>query len=165
ATITNLEGGTYSLAWSGNNGTLFGGKGWNPGVSERVVKYSGSFIPDGNSDLSLRGWTRKVEYYIVEFYGTRNPAFTARRKGSVTCNGAKYDILSAWRHKKPSIEGTQTFRQSWSVRTPKQALGEEVSGSVDNQCHVGMKIGSQHDYQLVATKSHRGSESAQITIS
>lgn len=33
ATYTNGGGGQYSLNWSGNNGNLVGGKGWNPGVS------------------------------------------------------------------------------------------------------------------------------------
>lgn len=31
ATYTNGGGGQYSLSWSGNNGNLVGGKGWNPG--------------------------------------------------------------------------------------------------------------------------------------
>ena len=31
ATYTNNGGGSYSLSWSGNNGNLVGGKGWNPG--------------------------------------------------------------------------------------------------------------------------------------
>lgn len=31
ATYTNGAGGQYSLSWSGNNGNLVGGKGWNPG--------------------------------------------------------------------------------------------------------------------------------------
>ncbi|KAJ8453574.1 hypothetical protein ONZ45_g19660 [Pleurotus djamor] len=35
ATYTNGAGGQYSLSWSGNNGNLVGGKGWNPGSSSR----------------------------------------------------------------------------------------------------------------------------------
>lgn len=35
ATYTNGAGGQYSLQWSGNNGNLVGGKGWNPGYSGR----------------------------------------------------------------------------------------------------------------------------------
>jgi endo-1,4-beta-xylanase len=37
ATYTNLGGGQYSLQWSGNNGNLVGGKGWNPGTNGRYV--------------------------------------------------------------------------------------------------------------------------------
>jgi endo-1,4-beta-xylanase len=35
ATYTNGAGGQYSIQWSGNNGNLVGGKGWNPGSSSR----------------------------------------------------------------------------------------------------------------------------------
>lgn len=35
ATYNNLNGGQYQLSWSGNNGNLVGGKGWNPGVNGR----------------------------------------------------------------------------------------------------------------------------------
>jgi endo-1,4-beta-xylanase len=35
ATYTNGGGGQYSLNWSGNNGNLVGGKGWNPGSNGR----------------------------------------------------------------------------------------------------------------------------------
>ena len=35
ATYTNGGGGQYSLSWSGNNGNLVGGKGWNPGTATR----------------------------------------------------------------------------------------------------------------------------------
>ena len=37
AYYTNENGGTYSLQWSGNNGNLVGGKGWNPGTANRWV--------------------------------------------------------------------------------------------------------------------------------
>ena len=78
----NGAAGKYSVQWSGNGNctsTLaviafdadvfkgVGGKGWNPG-SARVIKYSGSYAPNGNSYLSVYGWTTNplVEYYIVE---------------------------------------------------------------------------------------------------
>ncbi len=35
ATYTNGAAGQYSLSWSGGNGNLVGGKGWNPGSSSR----------------------------------------------------------------------------------------------------------------------------------
>ena len=35
ATYTNGPTGQYSLTWSGNNGNVIGGKGWNPGTSTR----------------------------------------------------------------------------------------------------------------------------------
>ena len=35
ATYTNGDGGSYSIQWSGQNGNLVGGKGWNPGTTSR----------------------------------------------------------------------------------------------------------------------------------
>lgn len=37
ATYTNYGGGQYNLQWSGNNGNLVGGKGWNPGSNGRYA--------------------------------------------------------------------------------------------------------------------------------
>ncbi|KAJ8501876.1 hypothetical protein ONZ45_g11971 [Pleurotus djamor] len=160
ATYTNGAGGQYSLSWSGNNGNLVGGKGWNPGSSSRTINYSGTYNPSGNSYLSIYGWTRSplIEYYVVESYGSYNPSSAASRKGSVTCNGASYDILQTTRVNAPSIDGTQTFQQFWSVRNPKKSPGGSISGSVDVGCHfrawanLGMNLGSQHNYQIVATE-------------
>ncbi|KAF9459224.1 xylanase A [Collybia nuda] len=173
ATYTNLNGGQYSLQWSGNNGNLVGGKGWNPGYNGRVINYSGTYQPNGNSYLAVYGWTRNalIEYYVVESYGSYNPSSAAQRKGTVSCNGASYDVLSTWRYNAPSIDGTQTFQQFWSVRNPKKQPGGSISGTVDTGCHFrawssfGMNLGSSHNYQIVATEGYQSSGSATITVS
>ena len=54
-TYTNGNAGTYSVKWSGS-GNFVGGKGWNPG-SARTINYSGTYSPNGNSYLSVYGWT------------------------------------------------------------------------------------------------------------
>ncbi|KIY70714.1 glycoside hydrolase family 11 protein [Cylindrobasidium torrendii FP15055 ss-10] len=173
ATYTNGAAGQYSLTWSGGNGNLVGGKGWNPGTSSRVINYSGTYQPNGNSYLSVYGWTRNslIEYYVVESYGSYNPSSAASLKGSVTCNGASYDILSTWRTNAPSIDGTATFQQFWSVRNPKKAPGGSISGTVDTACHfnawanLGLNLGSEHNYQIVATEGYFSSGSSTITVS
>nr|CDS82489.1 glycoside hydrolase family 11 enzyme [uncultured eukaryote] len=173
ATYTNLNGGQYSLSWSGNNGNLVGGKGWNPGTASRNINYSGTYQPNGNSYLAIYGWTRSplIEYYVVESYGSYNPSSAAQKKGTVNCNGANYDILQTTRVNQPSIDGTQTFQQFWSVRNPKKNPGGQISGTVSVSCHfnawrnVGMNLGSQHNYQIVATEGYFSSGSATITVS
>ncbi|KAL0948893.1 hypothetical protein HGRIS_009009 [Hohenbuehelia grisea] len=173
ATYSNTGGGQYSLQWSGNNGNLVGGKGWNPGSNGKVISYSGTYTPNGNSYLSVYGWTRSplIEYYVVESYGSYNPSSAAQLKGSVTCDGASYDILQTTRVNQPSIDGTQTFEQFWSVRNPKKEPGGAISGSVDTGCHfsawanAGMNLGSSWDYQIVATEGYQSSGSSSITVS
>ena len=139
----------------------------------RTISYSGTYTPNGNSYLSVYGWTRSplIEYYIVESYGSYNPSSAASKKGSVTCDGASYDILQTTRTQQPSIDGTQTFQQFWSVRNPKKTPGGAISGTVTVSCHftawasAGMKLGTEHNYQIVATEGYFSSGSSSITVS
>jgi len=162
----NLEGGRYTVKWQQGSGNLVVGKGWNPG-SARTVVYNGTWQCPGNGYLSLYGWTTNplVEYYIVETFGSYNPSSAASKKGSVTSDGSTYDILTTTRTNQPSIKGTATFQQYWSVRQNKRVGGTiNVGNHFAAWANLGMKLGA-HDYQIIATEGYHSTGSADITVS
>jgi endo-1,4-beta-xylanase len=167
ATYTNGNGGSYSVNWQ-SGGNLVGGKGWNPG-SARTITYSGTWSPvnNGNSYLTIYGWTRSplIEYYIVEAHGEYNPCSSANQKGTVTYGGSSYQLCQSTRVNQPSIDGIQTFEQFWAVRQSKRTSGTVDTGFFFNAwANAGMRLGTNHYYQIVAVEAYRSAGSASITV-
>ena len=127
--------GSFTCSWSGIENFLARmGKNYDKqkknykAFGDIVLSYDVEYTPKGNSYMCIYGWTRSplMEYYIVEGWGDwRPPGNEGESKGSVTIDGNTYDILKSRRYNKPSIEGTQTFDQYWSVR--------RTSGSANNK--------------------------------
>ena len=125
-TMTLNGGGTFSCKWSDINNALFriGKKfdctqSWEE-IGNIKIDYKAEYFPVGNSYLCVYGWTREplVEYYVVQSWGNWRPP-GAESLGTITVGDATYDIYETTRDEQPSIDGTATFQQYWSVRKGK----------------------------------------------
>jgi endo-1,4-beta-xylanase len=159
-------GNQYSTTWS-SIGDQVSGVGWNPGSSQSVT-YSGSLSASGGTALAaLYGWSTNplVEYYVIEDDIGGSPSL-GTLKGTVTSDGATYNLYEHQQVNQPSIQGTTTFNQYLAVRQ-----GGRTSGTITTQNFInawashGMNLGSMN-YQIFATESWGGgSGSSNFTVS
>jgi endo-1,4-beta-xylanase len=167
--ITLGSGGNYDVSWNLGTGDMVTGKGWSTGSSTRIVGYNaGIWQPSGNAYLTLYGWTRNplIEYYVVDSWGSwRPPGGTSI--GTVTSDGGTYDIYRLQRVNAPSIDGTRTFYQYWSVRRSKRPTGSNQTITFANHVNawrnLGLNLGT-HAYQIMAVEGYQSSGRANLTV-
>ncbi|WP_435921417.1 glycoside hydrolase family 11 protein [Paenibacillus sp. DYY-L-2] len=154
--MTLNSGGAFSATWSNINNALFRkGKRFNETQTHQQIgnisiNYGANYQPNGNSYLCVYGWTVDplVEYYIVDSWGSWRPP-GATSKGTFNVDGGTYDIYETTRVNQPSIKGTATFKQYWSVRTSKRTSGTiSVSEHFKKWESLGMTMGKMYEVAL-----------------
>jgi endo-1,4-beta-xylanase len=184
--MTVGEAGTFSCSWKstvtgrGNflarSGKKFNSSKLHSQVGNISVNYNAAaYAPAGNgvSYLCVYGWTRAgngaplVEYYIVDNWGQYNRPpgqwTGAASKGTIEVDGVTYDIYETTRTNMPSIEGTKTFQQYWSVCQTRRTGGTiSVSQHFKKWESLGMKLGNLYEVAL-CVEGYNSSGSAEIT--
>jgi endo-1,4-beta-xylanase len=148
------------------SGRKFGSTQTHQQIGTISIKYNApAYSPNGNSYLSVYGWTKSplVEFYIVDSWGSwRPPGGTS--KGQVTIDGETYDIYETTRTQQPSIDGTQTFQQYWSVRTTKRTSGTiSVTEHFNAWTAKGMNMSGKMYEVAFKVEGYQSSGSAEIT--
>ena len=170
-TMVLKDGGAFSCEWNNINNILFRkGLKYNETqtyqqIGNMTMTYACNYQPSGNSYLSVYGWTSDplVEYYIIESWGTWKPPGNVQSKGTVTIDGGVYDIFETTRNQQPSIKGTATFQQYWSVRQEKRTSGTiSISEHFKAWEAKGMKMGKFYEVSLVV-EGYQSSGKADVT--
>lgn len=167
----NEGAGTYSGSWN-NPSDFVIGLGWSTGTSNRVINFSGSYSSNQGSYYAVYGWLNNplTEYYVVENY-SYDPCSVSGSQvvGSVYSDGASYKICKHTQTNQPSIQGTKTFGQYFSVRSSKRSSG---SVTMANHYNAWKKYGFANgatnpdfNYQVFATEAFSGQGSVSATIS
>ena len=175
------NGGAFSVEWSGTINMLArSGKRWgdkstvtvqNVGniTSEFEVEWSSS---DNVKYVSVYGWgyydkgdapagfTDEIEYYIIQDRGSYNPTGSGKKHGSAKIDGIDYDFYTTERHNQPSLSGTSTFMQYWSI--PSNTSQHRTKGTISISKHfsewakVGMKMGRLYEVASMKIESYTG---------
>lgn len=105
----------------------------------------------------------KVEYYILENFGTFDPSTGVERMGSVTSDDGVYDIYIR-RPVVPGLGGPRVLYQVWSIRQTKR-LGGTITPK--NHFDAWQKLNvplAKHDFAILATEGYYSAGKADITV-
>jgi endo-1,4-beta-xylanase len=131
---------------------------------------SGRSTAGNYSYIGIYGWARNpgasnandqlIEYYIVEdWFGNQwqadtSPMGTGTTSGSVvgsyTLDDATYSVIKSTRTNAPSIDGTKTFTQHFSIRqTPRKGGTISITEHFKKWDEMGMKLGNMYEAKFL----------------
>jgi endo-1,4-beta-xylanase len=132
------------------------------------ITYSGNYNAQSSASyLAVYGWLNspQTEYYVVENYGTYNPCQGLQGLGTVSSDGGTYNVCTGTRYNQPSITGTSTFTQFFSVRQQKRSSGTVTTSNHFNfWSQHGFRPGN-YNFQVLAVEAFSGHGNAQMTVS
>ncbi len=175
------NGGAFSVEWQGTINMLARmGKRWGSNSTvtvQNVGNISAEFDVEWSSTdnvkyVSVYGWgyydpqdvpsgfSNEIEYYIIQDRGSYNPTQGGKRLGGATIDGIEYDFYTTDRINQPSLSGTSTFKQYWSI--PKNTSQHRTKGTISISKHfkawadAGMKMGKLYEVASMKIESYTG---------
>ena len=178
---SDANGGTFSVEWIGTVNMLArSGKRWGSNSTvtvQNVGNITAEFEVEGSSTdnvkyVSVYGWgyydqqdipsgfSDEIEYYIIQDRGSYNPTQGGKKFGSATIDGINYDFFTTDRRSQPSLSGTSTFKQYWSI--PSNTSQHRTKGTISISKHfeawanAGMKMGKLYEVASMKIESYTG---------
>ena len=174
ACMTNTAEG-FLAEWTGNN--YIARVGLRPGededetVIDPVVTYSATYNTNGTSYLTVYGWTTDplVEFYILEAH---DPTYRPPGNGpdvtsypDIQADGGTYQVRRSQRTNQPSIIGTASFPQYWSLRTQNRTSGTiHVADHFAAWEKAGLEMGDIYEVSM-AVEGFGSSGKADVKVS
>ena len=162
--MTPIEGlgGAFRATWN-NSGDFLArmGQFFNETQTHDQIGNIGadiSFVKSGSaggySFIGIYGWSNNplVEYYIVEDSFGNGPAtpYATQQRGQFNVDGATYRIYTGTKTNQPSIHGTATFLQVFSVRqSPRQCGHVSISDHFRQWESMGIDLGLMYEARFL----------------
>jgi hypothetical protein len=107
----------------------------------------------GYSYIGIYGWSNNplIEFYIVDdWYGSGPPTAGGALKGSFNVDGGTYKIYTHTQTNQPSIHGTTTFVQFFSIRQTARQCGHiSITEHFKQWSSLGMTLGKMYEAKLL----------------
>jgi hypothetical protein len=156
------NGAAFKAQWNMGSGGDFlarAGLSWNSdktfdqlGTISADYAYTKTGVSNTTAFIGIYGWTVNplVEFYIVEEWIGWNPASNATKVGSLTVDGGTYDVYTHTQTNQPSIQGTATFPQFFSIRTSTRSCGHiSISEHFKQWSASGLTLGKMYEAKLL----------------
>ncbi len=173
-TMTSYDNGTFTASWNGTNDFLARvGFKYNEdksyeelGPIDAYFNWKKQGSAGGYNYIGIYGWTVDplVEYYIVDDWFNKPGAnLLGQRKGEFTVDGDTYEIWQNTRVQQPSIKGTSTFPQFFSVRKSARSCGHiDITAHFKKWEELNMKMGKMYEAKVLV-EAGGGSGSFDVT--
>jgi hypothetical protein len=118
------------------------------------LSFQKSSIQNGLAYFGIYGWTVDplVEYYVMEDWVSWRPRGgdgNHQSKGTITVDGAQYDVVTRQMNNQPSIKGTASFPQVFSIRQQTRTSGSiSVSEHFKQWEKLGITLGKMYEIKI-----------------